>query len=454
MHTISKISIVTCATLMFSASPLMSHQSDENTPSVAQELSELKRQTAENNKKIRRLETRLNNGAPQTSLEATEQNWPPHYMGIPNTNSAIQFIINPNLAVAYDIGSYTTDLVFPPFLPLKRVNPDLKTNRLNAQARATQLGFRTLSHTNIGDVKTEVSLDFWGDTYNVIPSTPFYQPRVRFAYVEAAGFTVGQTTSNFVDLDAIGETVDYGTALGMSYRHGLIQYAFHLNKKTSLRIAAERPATDYTDNLGRSINYTAPVLSASTPSLPDATAHLKYQDTFGHVALRGMIRQLKVKDYSLAVPFAAKKTGWGLGISGKFFVYNKSNLFGQFNFGDGIGRYIVLLNGQSSLYNSTLRVLDPQKATNTIVGFEHFWNELFRSNIIYAHIQVRVSKFTPILTGTTRVTKSMNQFYLNLIYSPIKPLDVGIEYEYADRKSTDNYRGKANRITLGVTYKF
>ena len=150
----------------------------------------------------------------------------------------------------------------------------------------------------------------------------------------------------------------------------------------------------------------------------------------------------------------AKKTGWGLGFSGKFFVYNKSNLFAQFNFGDGIGRYIILLNGQSSLYNSVSRVLDTQKASNTIVGFEHFWNELLRSNIIYAHTQVSVSKYTPVLTGGTRVTKSMNQLYLNLIYSPIKPMDVGIEYEYADRKSNDNRHGKANRLTLGITYKF
>lgn len=454
----------------------------ENSSEVTRELAELKRQMKEMNQKMRVLqsrlnarvntkvntrdakdnsqqkmrvlETRLNTSDARNHSQDTPCHWPKYYIPVPNTNSAIQFIVNPNLAVSYDASSYTSDFVYPPLLPLEHVSSDLKKSRFNAQAKATQFGFRTLSHTNIGDVKTEVSLDFWGDASNVIPSTPGYQPRLRFAYVEVAGFTVGQTTSNFLDLDAIGETVDYGSALGLSFRHGLIKYAFPLNKQTTLGVAIERPATDYTDQLGQTINYPAPPLSASAPSLPDLTANLKYEDKFGHVSLRGVARQLKVKDNTVAPQFIGKKNGWGLGVSGKFFVYHQSNLFAQFNFGDGIGRYIPMLNGQSSLYNQRSRVLDSQIGTNTIVGFEHFWSELFRSNIIYAHTHVKVSRFTPVLTGPTRVTKSLNQFYLNLIYSPTPPLDVGIEYEYADRKSVDNYQGKANCFTLGITYKF
>ncbi|MBM3632319.1 MAG: hypothetical protein FJX03_01235 [Alphaproteobacteria bacterium] len=420
----------------------------ENSASNLRELSELKREVAKNNQKILILEKRLNSKEPEHKVYETQSDWPASYIPIPNSNSAIRLIFNPNIAIAYDASSYTADYMYPPALPLMGDVANLRKNRFTAQGRATQFGFKTLSHTNIGDIKTEFSLDFWGDSAVAIPNNPAYQPRLRFAYIEIGRWTVGQTTSNFLDLDAVGETVDYGSVLGISFRHGLVKYSFPLNPKTSLNVALERSALDYTDPQG---NLSA---VSSATSLPELTVHLKHEDNFGHVSLRGVARQLRIKDYSSSQPFIARKNGWGVGTSGKLFVYHKSNLFAQFNFGNGIGRYIPIINGQSSQYNSQSRVLDPQKATNAILGFEHYWNELFRSNIIYAYTKIYVSKFVPMFAGATRVTKSYDQLYLNLIYSPVPPLDVGIEYEYAKRKAVGNFIGKANRFTLGITYKF
>ncbi|MBM3468980.1 MAG: hypothetical protein FJX71_06080 [Alphaproteobacteria bacterium] len=438
----------------FSISHYAEAENSPSTPTTAQQLSDLKRQTAENNKKIQELELRINNHGFVYEPQQVHHNWPKRYIEIPNTNSAIQIFANPNLAVAYDASSYSAEIVYPPLLPLQGVNADLKKGRYIAEARGTQFGFRTLSYTKIGELKSEVSLDFWGSTFNILPSTPFYQPRVRYAYIDVAGWTAGHTTSNFLDPDAIGQTVDYGSVYGVAYRHGLIKYTFNFNQQTNLAIAIERPSTDYTNQLGQSINYDNPI-PASANNLPDVTAHLKIKDDKrGHASFRAVLRQLKVKDYTLAVPFMAKKTGWGLGISTELLVYGKSNVFGQYNFGNGIGRYIDILNGQSSLYNANLRVLDTQWATNLILGFEHFWSECLRTNLIYANSHVQVSKFTPVLTGPTRVTQAINQFFLNLIYSPIEPLDIGLEYEFANRISSDNYRGVANRITLGIVYRF
>lgn len=423
-----------------------------NSLNVAQELSDLKHQTVENNKKIRTLEARLNNKDSKAIPQADGQSWPPHYLGIPGTNSAIQFILNPNLALTYDFEGFTTDILYPPFVPLKGI--DGSANRkgiFTAQAKATQLGFRTLSHTNLGEIKTEISLDFYGQNFAILPSNLFYQPRLRYAYIELLGFTVGQAASNFVDLDSVGETVDYGGILGVSFRHALIKYAFHFNKKTTLSISGERPTTDYTDNTGA-------LLANSSASIPDLTFQIRHTDGFGHVALRGVLRDLKIRDSSsVGQPFinnSFRKTGWGLGISGKFFVYGKSNLFGQYNFGNGIGRYIVICNSQAAFYNPTARIFDLQKASNLILGFEHFWTEILRSNIIYGDTQIKVSKFTPLLTGTTRVTKAFKQYFINLIYSPIPALDTGIEYGQATRRSVDLKYGKAKRITVGISYKF
>jgi hypothetical protein len=424
----------------------------ENAFSVSRELTELKRQAAENNRKVLQLENSLGKN-PKSLQHSSVHKWPKHYIGIPDTNSAIQFIVNPNLAVSYDFNSYPTDILFPPFVPLYGVtgNAD-RPGQFHAQAKASQLGFRTLSHTNLGELKTEISLDFYGSNFTVLPSTPIYQPRLRYAFVEFLGFTIGQSSSNFQDLEAIGETVEFGTILGVSFRHGLIKYAHQFNKQISLNVAIERPATDYTDRLGA-------FQASSSTSLPDLTANLKYAAGFGHVSLRGVLRDLKIRDVSDVgtTPFinnSFRKTAWGLGVSGKLFVYKKSNVFAQYNFGDGIGRYIIICNGQAVFYNQTSRIFDLQKAYNTILGIEHFWSDCLRSNIIYANTQIKTSRFMPALTGTTRVSKSFNQFFLNLIYSPIPPLDLGIEYGFVNRRSVDLRYGKARRITLGMSYKF
>lgn len=464
----SRLAFFSVAIALATIDPIKSREIKQ--PSLAQELRELKRLNEENNRKIKILEARLNakeealsktqkiKSTPQKVQEvgktpqdmASQYSWPPHYISVPQTNSAVQLIINPHLEMSYDFGPFAGDFINSRALPLRGVEGKAsKSGRFNIQARATQFGFRTLSHTSIGDIKTEIILDFYGNSDLSLDAVPRYQPRLRFAFIELLGFTIGQATSNFLDTSAIGETVDFGTIWGGAFRHPLIKYMFQVNKQTSLGLAIERSVTDYTNNTGTLTS------ANSATSVPDFTAHLKYADSFGHVALRGVLRDLKLKNISDAgqppIAHSAQKLGWGLGLSGKFFIHGKTNLFAQVHFGDGIGRFIILCNGQSAFYDQTTGIFDRQKAADGIIGLEHFWTDTLRSNIIYAHTNIKTSNKTP---HTAYVTKSINQFFLNLIYSPIPSLNFGVEYGHASRKTTGDKRGTANRITLGTLYKF
>lgn len=448
-------------------SPIIADDSQVDC-NVTQELTHLKRQTEENNKKIQKLESRLNNRDCKPAARLPEQCWPATYMEIPGTNSAIKFILNPNLALSYDFESYPTDILYPPFVALKGVqgNAD-KKGQFFAQGKATQFGFKTISHTNLGEIKTEVSLDFWGQNFTILPSNLFYQARLRYGYVELCNFTIGQTVSTFLDIDSIGESVDYGAIDGVSFRHGLIRYKFHLTNKVTLDVAMERPATDYTAENGAL--YSTGSATSFTPSqpssgvaggsgMPDLTFQLRHTHNQGHVALRGVLRELKIRDVSdlgvvPVVNNSFKTTGWGLGVSGKYLFYKKSNFFLHVNYGDGVGRYIVILNGQAVFYDRLRRIFDRQKASDLIVGVEHFWTGALRSNLIFAQSNVNVSKFTPILTGATRVSKRYRQTFVNLIYSPIPAIDMGLEFGLVDRKTVDLKYGKAKRIIAGFTYR-
>lgn len=423
---------------------------------VKETLIELKHQTTENYEKIKQLEVRLNT---QPSIQNIPQNtkiqWPERYIPVPNTNSALQLMLNPNLAITYDFNAFTNDFISPSTIPLQTIDGNAsKSGHFGAQARATQIGFRTLSFTNIGEIKTEVSFDFYGTANPNARGIPTYQPRLRFGFIEFQGFTVGQTTSNFLDLDSMGETIDYGTIVAGSFRHALVQYAFNLTPKVALSLSLERPVTDYTEQTGNLVS------THSATNLPDFTAQLKYSDTFGHIGFRALLRKLRVKNYSNindappALAQTLQATGWGLGFSGKVFLHKSTNIFAQTSFGEGIGRFIILCDGQAAFYDQTRGIFDRQKAMNAIIGLQHFWTESLRSNIIYARTKITPSANTPTLREAVRVTNLINQVSLNIIYTPTPPLDLGLEYEFADRSTIDFKRGKANRLTMGIIYRF
>ena len=50
--------------------------------------------------------------------------------------------------------------------------------------------------------------------------------------------------------------------------------------------------------------------------------------------------------------------------------------------------------------------------------------------------------------------KEVQQAWLNLVYSPVKPLEFGIEYVNGERKTFNNEKFKDNRIGLMSKYSF
>ena len=50
--------------------------------------------------------------------------------------------------------------------------------------------------------------------------------------------------------------------------------------------------------------------------------------------------------------------------------------------------------------------------------------------------------------------KEVQQAWLNLVYSPVKPLEFGVEYVNGERKDFNNDKFKDNRIGLMSKYSF
>lgn len=446
-------------------------------PNLAHEIAALKKQVEAQNVRISELSTQVSTPA----ASAQTASFGDGYLGVPGTNSGIGFIISPRLDASYDAGTHAGDALTLSNLPLDKYEPNAAhAGQTNFHGRLSTFGFKTISRTSRGDVKTLVDLDF----FNATDSS--YAPRLRNAYVDFAGFTVGQTTSTFTDLDACGRQVDAAGILGGNTRQPLVRYTQGITKELSMVVAAERPYTDYTySNSTASATETSlkQEKSASgsssstrgtygTASMPDFVAGLKYADGWGYVGVRGLVRQLSIKKYNVdttAQHISRKKTATAFGVSGAVNVMSNAKVFAQVNTGQGLGRYIPDMGGQSAFANldtdsDNYGKFDLVSATHYVAGLQITLCEGWQANLAASRLDVTVPRSVPDLSGVTpqpastdvgsRFNKKLTRFFGNVIYSPNKNVDMGLEYGYGVRETSDLRKGKAHRISFMTAYKF
>lgn len=169
--------------------------------------------------------------------------------------------------------------------------------------------------------------------------------------------------------------------------------------------------------------------------------------------------------------FARKKYGYGMAVGGRFFVYGKSNIYSQFNFGKGIGTYIFGLDGYGAAIDVSRGLMQTQFCYGFLVGGEHYWAEKWRTNVIYSQARANVSDIIPggrtgvigldnnnnlatLATTGYSISNILRQFYINLMWAPVEKFEVGIEYAYFRRDTINGYYGYGNRFQFGAYYKF
>lgn len=463
---------------------------------LAREINALQQQIIELNKKVATMETvqkqseettkqtaiaaarqEVATSAKRTDMPSTNKNpWPAGYISIPGTSSAVKIGGFARGDVVYESGPQMGDALSVGNIPLKGINAAAsKSGNTSVFARASRINFATTTQTARGDLNTFIEIDFFGGNAG---ST--YQPRLRHAYGEYMGVLAGHTATVFGDQDSLGTNVDINGINNGTMRQPQVRYTMNPAQNVKLMVALERPVSDYTskdgslNNAGNmfgssGLNNTAGVngTNAGTSAVPDLTAQLKWTGSAGHVALRGVARQLAVKyitegSSNPTTDYSAKATAWGVGIGGRLVTVGKSGVFAQINGGDGIGRYIYDLDGQAAYFDVTQRKFETQRAYNGIVGYEHYWQDNLRTNLMASYTRVHVSPYSPgmpqstlsSLSGTTRISSQFKKVMANIIYSPVTNMDVGLEVGWFKRETIDQKNGQAVRTQLAFTYKF
>ncbi|EIW89986.1 hypothetical protein AGRI_03799 [Alishewanella agri BL06] len=315
------------------------------------------------------------------------------------------------------------------------------TSRFDSHARQSRFFFGT--STDLGDgEKLTGRLEFdmmTSSNGNDERTTNGYSPVIRHAFVTYKNWTVGQTWSNFMDLQSLPDTLDFvGNAdAAVFIRQAQIRYT-----SGNFSIALENPESTITPFGGGAR------ITTDDNATPDIT--LGYNMKSGNASFRvgALLREIAIDDglYDDSV------TSYGISVSGKVNLANNDDIRFTFNHGKGLGRYVGLntVNGAVLTGNTNAAELEAITTTTFSVAYRHLWNEKWRSTFMYSMLN---ADNDPMLTGTG-VNKTTYNYSVNALYQFNAKFMMGVEYKFANRELESGLNGDMHRIQFSAKYDF
>lgn len=407
-----------------------------SSPAFGDELSDLKAALKQLQAKVEQLESQQQKSAPANVVTGGDM---PGSFKLPGSNTSVKLGGYVQLDAIYDLKGDQGRAVDLANVPLNGSAAAQRKGTTTFSARTSRLNLETLTNTSGGPLKTRIEFDFFTSE----GSETFVngaRPRLRHAYGSYGNWLAGQTWSTFMDVDSIPDTLEFIGPTGQTFiRQPQVRYTLPTGEGSSLAVAVENPQSDARDAGG---NVTA------LDRGPDLAAKWTKAGAWGHVSLRGLARDLRVEDGR--GDNKASRLGWGLGLAGSFKLGKADTFLYQLNGGQGIGRYIQDVTSAAA-YSAAPATLRAQKAVGGFVGLQHYWTDALRTNLVYGHTNTHNDSGFGAISG---LNKSTSQAHANLVWSPIKEMDVGAEYIWGERKREDGRKGELSRVQAAVKYNF
>lgn len=300
-------------------------------------------------------------------------------------------------------------------------------------------------------------------------TTNGYTLALRRATLTVDRFTVGQDWTTFQYTAALPESTDYvGGAEGTVFvREPLVRYSAPLSKQVTLHVSVENPESAIASAV--TSGTVGAALESGTDHMPDFTARLAYAGKRGELSLAGLVRQVRGESTGAAlvnntatagaVGTGVSATGYGASLGGKLFLNDARSSDIRFiaTYGRNIGRYVGLNFAPDAVYNP---------ATNGLTDVDVF------AALVSAHLtvapQLRINLMGSYQTvdyanGLTAVNlaglnKRAWSGAANLFYSPVKNIDLGVEYRHGERTTIHAANGTAtgqiDRVEFAAKYSF
>lgn len=315
------------------------------------------------------------------------------------------------------------------------------TSRFDMHARQSRFFFATNTDLGNGEKLTgRLEFDMMtSNNGNDERTTNGYSPVIRHAFVTYKNWTVGQTWSNFMDVQSLPETLDFvgNTDAAIFVRQAQVRYT-----TGGFSVAVENPESTVTPFGGGAR------ITTDDNATPDLTVGYAFKNSFGSFRLGGLLRQIAIDDgfYDDTV------TSYGVSFSGKIDLSNKNDIRFTVNHGKGLGRYIALntINGAVLTGNTEAAELEAITTTGFSIAYRHLWNDKWRSNFQYSMLTAD-NDVTYTGTGATKTTFN---YSANALYQFNSKFMMGIEYKFANREVESGLDGDMHRVQFSAKYDF
>lgn len=355
---------------------------------------------------------------------------------LPGSNTSVKFggyVKGDAIISNRSAGGGTADQDFEGFsVPLNRANGK---NELTLHARQTRFNMTTSTPSSMGNVKTFFEADFFGTNGNDRVSNS-NGLRLRHAYGSIGGLLVGQTWSNFMDVGAGPETLDFGGPAGAIF-----------DRQTQIRYTQPFSGGQWSASLENPASVIASTAPGNTlrddDRVPDITGRVDLKTSFGRLTFTGLARQIRIDNGTVN----DSKWGAAVGFSGVLPTFGKDTFKFNSNYGNVLGRYVsVILFPDAAIVNGKL---DLSNTWNATVAYTHFWNADLRSTLALSGTRTSFGQGLD-----PKQTESVQSAHLNLIWSPVKNTNVGLEYIYGHRTQINDQVGVLNRVQASAQYNF
>ena len=332
-------------------------------------------------------------------------------------------------------GSVGRDFYVPGTTP---VGPDIDSDPVfDMHARQSRFNFGTATSLDNGkSINTKIEVDFIasapGGNERVSNS---YAPRIRQAFITYDGWLFGQAWSNFQNVGALPETLDF---VGPSEGTVFVRQAQARYTTGNWSFSIENPeSTVTTATSGRVVTDDA--------SLPDFTARYAHKADWGQFVVTGLARQLTYKQGGLD----ADETSFGISASGKV-NFGQNNLKFMLTQGKGLGRYVGLNVANGAVLDGD--ELDAIDSTSGFIAYQQHWNSQWRSTFMYSFFSADNNQ--DLLATINDPTKTSQSYSANILYSPVKKLTFGVELKHAERDVESGADGDMDRLQFSAKYAF
>ena len=272
----------------------------------------------------------------------------------------------------------------------------------------------------------------------------------------------GRTDSNWMDGSIFPNTIDFWGPPGMVYlRNPQVRLTYKAGSH-ELAVAIEAPSNDVDPGNIRIID---PILASNLQGdqkMPDFTAHYRYEGSWGHIQLAGILRRVGFDSVGTTNNEPkGSKLGWGINGTSNIKLFKMDVLHLGVVYGEGIASYLndggtdlapiaQLLPVQPTLPPPP-PVLEPGVVPllGVMVYYDHFWSDKFSTSLGWSETRVDNTNFQE-----PTAFRSGQYASVNLLFTPDSHLTMGTEFLWGQREDRNGAIGHDTRVQFSFKYSF